>query len=215
MSTTLFRQADLAAMPSRHRAHFVNSLSGFKSANLLATKSTAGVTNLAMISSVVHLGADPALMGYITRPKTVARDSIDNIETTGVYTFNHVHSLMLPAAHQAAAKFASDQSEFSECGFNEGYVDDFFAPYVQESALSIGLALVETVPIRHNGTQLVIGKIEWVKVPQTVINDDGYIAIEKLDSIAVSGLDGYHQSQRIARFSYPEIGCAPKQLHSL
>lgn len=215
MTTTLFQQPDIAAMPSRYRAHFINSLSGFKSANLLATVSRDGVSNVAMISSVVHLGADPALLGYITRPQTVRRDSVENLTATGVYTFNQVHSLMLPAAHQTAAKYPAEQSEFAACDFTEGYVDGFAAPYVKESLLSVGLSLRQIIPIPLNGTQLIIGAIEWVRVPTAVINDDGYVAIEMLDAVAVSGLDGYHRSHRIARFSYPEPDQLPQALDSL
>ena len=215
MSTQLFTQADIAQLPSRYRAHFINSLSGFKSANLLATVNADGQTNLAMISSLVHLGADPALMGYITRPQTVTRHSVENIVATGVYTFNQVNSSMLPAAHQCGAKYPREVSEFAATGLNEGYVDNFAAPYVQQSNLSIGLRLVEKALIKHNGTELIIGEIAWVRLPSAVVADDGYVALELLDTVAVSGLDGYHRTQRIARFSYPEAEQPVQQLKSL
>lgn len=215
MSTQLLTQSDISQLPSRYRAHFINSLSGFKSANLLGTVDTQGRTNLAMISSVVHLGADPALMGYITRPHTVTRHSVENIVATGVYTFNQVNSLMLPAAHQCGAKYPRELSEFDATGLSEGYVAGFAAPYVQQSAINIGLRLVEKVPIKHNGTELVIGQIEWVRLPSAVVAEDGYVALELLDTLAVSGLDGYHRTQRIARFSYPEPEQQPRELDSL
>lgn len=201
-------------MSSRYRAHFINSLSGFKSANLLGSINQEGISNLAMISSVVHLGANPALIGYITRPQTVRRDSVDNILATEVFTLNHVTPEMLPAAHQTAAKYPADISEFSACGFTEGYVEGFAAPFVQEAEISIGLRWIECVPIRHNGTQLVIGQIEWVKVPEAAINDDGYVAIESLNSVAISGLDGYHQTRRIGRFTYPDLEQDPQVVRS-
>ena len=50
---------DLSAMTSRQRATLVNSLSGFKSANLVGTADAAGSTNLAIMSSAVHLGSHP------------------------------------------------------------------------------------------------------------------------------------------------------------
>ncbi len=214
MSTQLFTGADIAQLPSRYRAHFINSLSGFKSANLLASADAQGRTNLAMISSAVHLGADPAIMGYITRPQTVTRHSVENIIATGVYTLNHVNSLMLPAAHQCAAKYPREVSEFAATGLSAGYLADFAAPYVQQSALNIGLRLLEIVPIKHNGTELIIGQIEWVRLPAAVIADDGYVALELLDTVAVSGLDGYHRTQRIARYSYPEPNQQPDELDS-
>jgi len=40
-------------MKQRQRAHFINSLSGFKSANLIGTQSNAGITNVSIVSSVI------------------------------------------------------------------------------------------------------------------------------------------------------------------
>ena len=47
-------QADLANMDNRHRVNFINSLSGYKSANLIGTSSRKNEDNLAIVSSVVH-----------------------------------------------------------------------------------------------------------------------------------------------------------------
>jgi len=58
----------IADMPSQKRAAFVNSVTGFKSANLVGTATTEGATNLAIMSSVVHLGSHPPLVALIIRP---------------------------------------------------------------------------------------------------------------------------------------------------
>lgn len=55
----------LSQLERRYRAQLINSLSGFKSANLIGTQDALGRTNLAIISSVFHLGADPALVGLL------------------------------------------------------------------------------------------------------------------------------------------------------
>lgn len=97
---------DIQNMDQRYRVSFVNSLSGFKSANLLGTADSDGATNLAMVSSVVHLGADPAPMGMVTRPRSVARHSVENLVQTGVFTLNHVAAEFVPQAHQTSARQA-------------------------------------------------------------------------------------------------------------
>ena len=53
--------------PSRKRARTINSLSGFKSANVIGTADAQGVHNLSVVSSVVHLGSSPAQMGVVLR----------------------------------------------------------------------------------------------------------------------------------------------------
>lgn len=191
-------------MPARYRAQFINCLSGFKSANLIGTANDQGATNLAMLSSVVHLGANPPLLAHVTRPTTVARHSLDNLQATGVYTLNQVQPNMLPAAHQAAAKYPRDVSEFDAVGLTAGYIKDFAAPYVTESRLSIGMRLVEIMPIKQNGTLLVIGEIAWVQCPPAVIDKDGYVDIAELDTVAISGLDSYHPVLSGTRYGYPE-----------
>ena len=71
---------DLDELEQRYRANLINSLSGFKSAVLLGS-SDGKTNNLAIISSVVHVGANPPLLGMIMRPHTVQRDSLDNSGT--------------------------------------------------------------------------------------------------------------------------------------
>ena len=92
-------------MEERFRVFFVNALSGFKSANLVGTTSRDGHDNLAMFSSVVHLGANPPLLGMVSRPHSVRRDTLENIRATGYYTINHVHQSFFESAHQAAARY--------------------------------------------------------------------------------------------------------------
>ena len=70
---------------------FINSVSGIKPANLIGSISDTGQSNLAIFSSVFHLGSDPALLGFITRPTgEVARHTHENILENKQYTINHV-----------------------------------------------------------------------------------------------------------------------------
>ena len=45
------------------RLKIINSVSGIKPANLIGTINSKKKTNLAVISSVVHLGSNPPLLG--------------------------------------------------------------------------------------------------------------------------------------------------------
>ena len=197
-----FDQQQLAAMENRERVKFINSLSGFKSANLIGTSNRRNEDNLAIISSVVHLGTNPPLLGFIMRPHSVDRHTLENIEETGVYTVNHVHQGIVKQAHQTSARYDREQSEFEQTGLTATRYDGFHAPYVDESRLSMGLKLVEVVSITHNGTEFVIGEIQWVRTEESAVQDDGFIDIESLETIAVSGLDRYHSTTGLCRLSY-------------
>ena len=72
----------------RWRATFVNSLSGFKSAALLGTRSASGLENVSIFSQIMHLGAAPALLGIVFRPDSVERHTLSNLRDTGIATLN-------------------------------------------------------------------------------------------------------------------------------
>lgn len=197
-----FIKDDFQEMEKRYRARFINSLSGFKSVNLVGTQSKAGVSNLSIVSSVVHLGADPALMGFIMRPVTVTRDTYHNILETGYYTFNHLRQSFFKKAHQTSARYPAEVSEFDAVDLGKTYSAHFPVPYVTESPVRIGLEFKEKIEIKLNGTLLIIGEVQEVWVPSDCIHDDGFLDIEKAGSITCSGLDAYHKTQKIARLSY-------------
>lgn len=197
---------DIAALETRFRARFINSLSGFKSANLVGTQDAKGITNLSMISSAFHIGADPALMGMIIRPDGVPRDTLDNIKQTGVYTINQVSAQIYKQAHQTSARYDVNVSEFEQVGLTAEYINDVAAPFVAQSRLKFSLQVREIIPLAINNTILVIGEISHVLFVEQALKADGYLDIESLETIAVSGLDSYHTTKRLSRLSYAKPG---------
>lgn len=194
--------SDFSKMEQRNRTRLINSLSGFKSINLCGTISKDGVTNLSLISSVVHIGANPALMGFIMRPVTVRRDTYNNILETGHYTFNHLNTEIYKKAHQTSARYPIATSEFEAAELTEIFSKTIKAPYVAESHIRIGLNFVQKIPIPLNDTILMIGKVAEIFFPKTALTSDGYLDIAAAGSITSSGLDAYHSTQKLARLSY-------------
>lgn len=184
-----------------YRANFINSLSGYKSASLIGTCNNKKQTNLAIFSNIVHLGADPALIGFINRPLEASHHTFENIQQTGFYTINHIHPQMAEQAHQTSAKYPQDISEFEAVKLHETWTD-FEAPYVKESIIKFGLQHIESIPIKHNQTWLVIGEIKEVLLPESIILPDGFIQLEQVESLASLGLDGYYQPRPFKRLKY-------------
>lgn len=193
---------NIAQLEKLERAALINSITGFKSLSLIGTVDTQQQTNLAVFNSVVHLGANPALMGFIVRPDSVERHTLSNIEETRYFTINHVHKQIYEQAHQTAARYGKDVSEFEACGLTPVYLNEFNSPFVKESAIKIGLEFAERIDIALNGTILVIGKIMQLYFPENAWCLDGYVDIEKAGTIACSGLDSYHETHRLARLGY-------------
>jgi flavin reductase (DIM6/NTAB) family NADH-FMN oxidoreductase RutF len=196
-------------MESRYRANLINSLSGFKSANLIGTCNSQGQTNLAIFSSVVHIGASPALVGFIMRPNNVSRHTLENIQQTKQYTINQVSENFYRAAHQTSARYLTQQSEFEHTGLSTTFLKGIAAPFVKESRLKYALTLQEIMPIPLNNTQLVIGEITDIICDEQFIKNDGYIDIESLNTVCISGLDGYHASKKLSRLSYAKPDSFP------
>lgn len=186
------------------RANLINSIGGYKPANLIGTSARNGKTNLAIFSSVVHLGANPPLVGFIQRPTSggVERHTYENIRAAGVYTINHVHADFVRRAHYTSAKFDRAVSEFAACNLTEEFLENFAAPFVRESKIKIGLRFVEEIPIKLNGTILIVGEIEHLLLPGDALLEDGNVDLNLVEDICVSGLETYHEVRKIARFPF-------------
>jgi flavin reductase (DIM6/NTAB) family NADH-FMN oxidoreductase RutF len=195
-----------------YRAAFVNSLSGFKSANLIGTVSVEGKTNLAIFNSVIHVGANPPLMGFLMRPVSVERHTYNNIKETGHFTISHINKEIFKQAHQTSASYDKGISEFDACGLTPEYTETIKAPYVKESKIKIGLKFVEENEVKFNGTIFMVGEIQEIILLDKVVATDGLIDIEKAGTIAISGLDSYHETKRIARLFYAKPGMEPKEI---
>ncbi len=199
----LITESDLKNMDRIKRLNIINSITGIKPANLIGTADIDGNTNLAIFSSVVHLGSNPALLGFITRPTgDVPRNTLDNIIETEYYSINHVATNSVKQAHQTSAKYPVHVSEFRHCGFTESYISDFKAPFVEHANIKIGMRLAEILPINRNGTQLVIGEVQLIELADEFVSQEGYINLESAQSAGLSGLNSYYQLKYIDSFPY-------------
>jgi flavin reductase (DIM6/NTAB) family NADH-FMN oxidoreductase RutF len=192
----------LQAMEQRFRATFINTLGGFKSVALVGTKDAAGQENLAVFNSLFHIGANPALCGLIVRPDSVDRHTLENIEKTKFYTINHLNTAIYEQGHQTSARYAKTVSEFEATGLTPTYLEGFFAPFVAESHIKFGVTLCEKHELAINGTILLIGQMTHIFLPDDCVGEDGFIDLEKADTVTCSGLDSYHVTKRLARLSY-------------
>lgn len=185
-----------------YRINLINSCSGYKSANLLGTKSIKGIENVAIFSSVTHIGSNPPMLGFFLRPATVLRNTYENIKATGFYTINHIQENILEDAHHTSAKYESEISEFDKTNLVSEYKKDFQAPFVKNAPLQLAMEYVEEYEIKANNTILVIGKIVGLHVNEDILEEDGFINLSKANVVTINGLDGYAVPQLKKRFSY-------------
>ncbi len=196
---------DLQNLDRIPRLNLVNSLSGYKSANLIGSVSADGITNLSIFSSVIHLGSNPALLGFILRPPVVPRHTYDNIKATGCYTINHISEQQIEKAHQTSGKYPADISEFTTCGFDEEYLAEFTAPFVKSSKVKMGMKLVEEIPIESNGCLLIIGEIFHLIIPESIRKPDGSLDLNQADTVVISGINSYHSPTHLKDMEYVSV----------
>lgn len=200
---------DIENLEQRYRAALINSITGFKSVSLIGTVNAQGDTNLAIFSSVVHLGAHPPLIGMVVRPDSAERHTLENILDTGYYTINHIRRDFYMKAHQTSARYPRNTSEFQACGLTELWEEGFMAPFVAESTVRIGLQFREKIDFHINGTIFIIGEILHLHFPIECWEKDGFVNLEKAGSITCSGLDSYHTTQKIGRLLYAKPNLPP------
>ena len=81
-----FNEEEIENLEKIYRINLINSCSGYKAANLIGTVSENN-NNLAIFSSLVHLGSNPPLLGFFLRPtEIVPRHTYLNIKENQYYT---------------------------------------------------------------------------------------------------------------------------------
>merc|ERR1712078_612022 len=171
-----FDEEDIENLDKVYRINLINSCSGYKSANLIGSTSKTGINNLAIFSSITHLGSNPPLLGFFLRPtEIVPRHTYLNIKQNAYYTINSLQEEFADMAHHTSAKYDRETSEFDITKISSETVNGFPAPYVKSSSIKIGMKFVEEIKINYNKSRLVVGKIVELNIDDNLISGDGFI----------------------------------------
>jgi flavin reductase (DIM6/NTAB) family NADH-FMN oxidoreductase RutF len=197
-----FSKSQINKMDKIYRLNLINSCTGYKSANLIGTVSEKGVYNVAIFSSITHLGSDPALLSFIVRPTTVPRDTYKNIMDNKIFTVNHVYFDNIKDAHHTSARYPSIISEFDMTSLEKEFIDDFKAPYVKSSKIKLGCKFINKYEIKENNTLLIVAEINDIYCDTNIIQEDGWLRLDKAKTVTINGLDGYALPALLDRFKY-------------
>ncbi|CAL2104792.1 NADH-FMN oxidoreductase RutF, flavin reductase (DIM6/NTAB) family [Tenacibaculum sp. 190524A02b] len=197
-----FTRQHIDSLEHLYKINLINSISGFKSANLIATQSKEGISNVAVFSSVVHYGSAPPILGFVLRPTTIRRNTYDNIKETGYFTINHIHDAILEEAHHTSAKYPAEISEFDKTTLQEEHLNNFYAPFVKGCKVKIGLKYAEEYHIKTNDTILVLGEIVDLYIEDSLVKEDGFVNLSEAKTAVINGLDAYLIPKKGKRFSY-------------
>ncbi|WP_321276282.1 flavin reductase family protein [Thiomicrorhabdus indica] len=203
---------EIANLDQVKRLHLINSITGIKPANLIATENPEGQCNLGIFSSVVHLGSQPALLGFVLRPSMNGnRHTYENIKSTGIYTINAVDQNCVDKAHYTSAPFDREACEFAEVGLNRKQYDGFDGIFVKESPIQIGMEFLQEIPIEANQTRLIVGEVKFVAIQDSsgAIDPINQLDLSKLNLSGISGLNRYYSFEHLAEFDQARVGEFP------
>ena len=186
-----FDNKDIFNLDKIYRINLINSCSGFKSANLLGSISAKGIPNVAIFSSVTHLGSSPPTLGFILRPTTVPRDTYKNIKEFGVFTINHIWEDVIEDAHHTSAKYPEKISEFDMTDLESEFKGKFKAPFVKNAPVQMSMKFIEEIYVSSNDVMLVVAQIQELYVKDELLQEDGLINLSKGNIATINGLDTY------------------------
>ncbi len=196
-----FDNKNILNLDKNFRIDLINSITGVKSVNLISTISNEKITNLAIFSSIVHIGSNPPLIGFILRPETRRlSDTMQNIKNNKYFTINSINPSILKKAHQTSQKIDSSISEFDYFEIEKEYINNISVPFVKDSLIKIGLNFKQRIEININNTSLIIGEIDYININENILDNYGRVNIEKASLVSVSGLDMYYYSNKLTDF---------------
>lgn len=197
-----YSKKDINEMNRIYRLNLINSCTGYKSANLIGTISTNKIYNVAVFSSITHLGSDPALLTFIVRPTTVPRDTYKNITDTKQFTVNHINIDDIEDAHHTSARYPETISEFDVTKLEKEFKEGYSAPFVKSSKIKLGCKFLNQYEIKENNTLLMVAEINDIFFEENIIQEDGWLNLDTAKTVTVNGLDGYALPKLAKRFEY-------------
>ena len=200
----------ISQMEKIERLNIINSCTGYKSANLIATLSENGSANVAVFSSITHLGSNPGLLGFIVRPTTVPRDTYSNIKSKGFFTVNHITLDMISDAHHTSENYEVGISEFDKTNLTEEYKENLEIPFVKGSPIQLYCKYMNEYYIKENDTIHIIASIEHIFYNENMEHKDGWLQLDKGNVVVINGLDGYCLPKLMDRFEYARPNVATK-----
>ena len=191
MNVSKYNESQISNLDRTFKINLINSITGLKPANLIGT-TDKNIDNVAIFSSVLHLGSSPALIGFMIRPQYKRKtDTYLNLLENPYFTINSIEREYIDKAHKSSGKYSKDISEFDELNIEKVYIDNYKAPFVKDSLIKIGLHKVEEIKLL-NRCRLIVGKVELLVINNNILESDGNIDFSKSTTTCISGCQNYY-----------------------
>lgn len=164
-----------------------------------------GNVNLSPFSFFNVFSANPPVM--IFSPSRRGRDNttkhtLENVLEHPEVTINIVSYEMVQQMSLSSTEYGKGVNEFIKSGFTEAKSDAVKPPYVQEAPVAFECKVNEVKSLGEEGGagQLVICEVLRIHVKQEILDEDGRIDPNKIDTVGRMGGDWYVRSSGDAIF---------------
>lgn len=163
----------------------------------IGTTSTNGTYNLAPYSFFNVVAMHPPT--FVVAPVTAGgrKDTLINIEATGVFTVNIVTEETVVAMNATAATLDPDVDEFEHAGLTAVPAETSATPMVGEAVANFECEMTQMIPVGTptgddpgNGV-LIIGEARRIHIAERVVDDNFHIDQQELRAVGRHVGNGY------------------------
>ena len=175
----------------------------------VSSLSLDGVANLAPFSFFNGIGANPPALMFsaVNRRDGSKKDTVANIESQKEFVVNIVSYANREAMNLSSADFPADESEIDACKLTRGTSELVKPPFIQEAAIHMECSLNQIVHLGEGplAANLIIGNIVKIFINDDVLDADGAVDPNKLDSIGRLGGSSYSRTTENFEIPRPTI----------
>ena len=161
----------------------------------VSTLSPAGVANLAPYSFFNGVSANPPTIVFCpaNRRDGTPKDTLVNIQLTGQFVVNLVTDSLAQTMNQTSAEYEPDVDEFEMSQADKAPSTRVKPPRVAASAASLECELHHAVQlgVGPGGGNLVVGRIVHIHLDDELVDDQGKLVPQRLQTIGRLGGSGY------------------------
>ncbi|MCF8824958.1 flavin reductase family protein [Xanthomonas campestris] len=179
-----------------------NAIVGPRPIGWIGSRSVEGIVNLAPYSFFNAFNYTPPIVGFSS---IGWKDSVRNIESTGVFTWNLATRPLAEAMNASAALVPQEVDEFELAGLQAAPSRLIDVPRVAASPVSFECRLSQLIPLQAADGQpiqtwLVLGEVVGVHLAHAALSDGIYDPAAVHTILRAGGPADYFEVQAQARF---------------
>ena len=171
----------------------------------ISTRSKDGLANLAPYSFFNAAAGSPPFVMFSSTPR---KNSLTNIEETGVFAVNIATWDLREQMNLSSAPFDGELDEFRATGLEKAECRNIDVPRVAASPIAIECELYQTIPLEPKSglpclTTIVIGEVVGVHIDDAILTD-GLIDTARMKPLSRLGYMDYAATDAVFEMLRPE-----------